>query len=187
MLKEFTKHDASYGFAQGSDPLTQQDTIMQWRYRYGAFGNLEQKRLYRSDFGDEGNNYHKWEYNLTGLMGTHAIYNGVQHNNGTDRKVHMFVEKYLVNGGEVTIDKDFNRSISITDNIGNVRLVVRDSVNNQLGYEHYDQTPFGDSTLTYSGKGSRFIYGAKKLNPENGYFKMGARLYDAKIGRFFIA
>ena len=65
-----------------------------------------------------------------------------------------------------------------------MRLVVRDSVNNQLGYEHYDQTPFGDSTLTYSGKGSRFSYGAKELNPENGYFKMGTRLYDAKIGRF---
>jgi RHS repeat-associated protein len=32
--------------------------------------------------------------------------------------------------------------------------------------------------------GSRFSYGAKEMNPENGYFAMGARLYDAKLGRF---
>jgi hypothetical protein len=33
--------------------------------------------------------------------------------------------------------------------------------------------------LTYAGLGSRFSYGAKEMNPENGYFAMGARLYDA--------
>jgi hypothetical protein len=155
-----------------------EDDKMEWSYRYGAFGNLEQKRLLKSHFGDNDSNYHNWEYTLTGVDGAHAIYNGVQHHDGSERKVSLFVEKYLVNGGSVAIDRDNNRTYYVSDNMGNVRAVIRDSVGGDRGYEHYDQTPFGDSTLTYSGLGSRFSYGAKEMNPENGYFAMGARLYD---------
>lgn len=32
--------------------------------------------------------------------------------------------------------------------------------------------------------GTQFSYASQELNPENGYFVMGARLYDASSGRF---
>lgn len=32
--------------------------------------------------------------------------------------------------------------------------------------------------------GTRFSYASQELNPEHGYFTMGARLYDASSGRF---
>lgn len=92
MLKKFLKFNVQNQYSEITcGEVTTLDTEKwDWRYRSGAFGSREQKRLYYSPHGDSCEYAQPLVYYLQGAGGEQlAVYHGVQTANATERTLFL--------------------------------------------------------------------------------------------------
>lgn len=158
-----------------------------WRYRYSATGEREQKRLYYSPHGDACGETHAWTYYLLGAGDEQlAVYNGRQTNEedeceNTGRRVHIYAVEYISPGGvaSVVTRPDGTKELNLRDHLGSVRTVVKAG----LTVAQYDYKPFGKVDWSVGGT-KREGYIGKEEDRESLLGDYGVRKYDADIGRF---
>ncbi|TNE36780.1 RHS repeat-associated core domain-containing protein, partial [bacterium] len=151
-----------------------------WIYRYNENGQLESKKLYTSDSGDYCGT-HSWMYNKFGAFGDlKAVYHGKQNYDGI-RDVVFYPEKYLSANGLIEIYPDGTKEYNILDNMNSTRLKVKEN-DTTLIYSDYE--PYGEGQLNTTDEIPKRGYMGNHKSRENGYFQMGARLYNSETGRF---
>ena len=171
-----------------------------WRYRYSAVGGREQKRLYYSPHGDSSvvnpdpgtgvdcSFSHPWEYYLRGAGGeVLAVYSGRQTvgpGEYSERRVYMYANSYLVNGGQMVRLANGCKEFAVNDNLGSVRAVINVDTSNNVSARHYDYKPYGDTLNTTEDTELRQGFIGSQLDQESRYIAMGARMYDPESGRF---
>jgi len=164
----------------------------EWRYRYNWQGAREQKRQYAYPGDSMQGSIHPWIYYLRGASGEElAVYHGRQYTTTSDScappgpGIIFYPNEYLTNGGELTTIPDTanpqgRKEFSIKDHLSSVRCIVgiKDST---LNVRSFDYKPFGDSL---SNEQERLGFMDNEYDFESRYFPLGARMYDARIGRF---
>ena len=116
-----------------------------------------------------------------------AVYHGRQSKGDdchTNRGVSMYPNEFLVLGGDMrTVPDSANvrgkKEYLIKDHLGSVRSII--SLDSVLHIQSFDFKPFGDSL---GAEQKRIGFTGNEKDMENSYFAMGARQYDARLGRF---
>lgn len=168
---------------------TENGVAQDWRYRYSASGEREQKRAYTSVAGAPK----EWTYYLLGGdLKQMAVYKGLETTASscgtTAPMVYLWATEYNTFGlggvhnlvtrptGATTSEKQYK----IQDHLGSTRVVLNQSgtVTSRDDYE-----PFG-SVETQVGVMPRKSYIDKETDAESGLGDYGARKYDSDLGRF---
>ncbi len=166
-----------------------------WRYRYNAMGEREQKRLYAQDGGvvpAPDSTVYPWVYYLLGGSKQQlAVYHGQQMDSlqikcgdvGMNR-VYLYPWEYISYGvgtsGLVITRPVGGKEYKVVDHLGSTRSIVHQS-GSVIGT--YDNEPFG-SPLAVTGVGTRAQYIDKERDQETSTSNHGVRQYDAETGRF---
>ncbi|MBS1912964.1 MAG: hypothetical protein JST22_13340 [Bacteroidetes bacterium] len=159
-----------------------------WRYRYNAMGEREQKRLYNQSSSDSTKMYPWVYYLLGGNKAQLAVYHGQQTRSAicsdTGRRVYMYPSEYLTYGtggtANLTTMPTGKRQYVLTDHLGSVRETL-DTAGTVLATRDYE--PFG-ADLAVTGVNPREKYIGKEFDAENALGNFGVRPYDPTIGRF---
>lgn len=169
----------------GNIPQPWQD----WRYRYGASGEREQRRLYDYENGvvpAPDSTIYPWVYYLLGADKRQlAVYHGqhldstqVRCGDGGKNRVYMYPHEYLTYGvSEVAMlvtRPNGSREYKIPDHLGSTRAVL-----NQGGSTvgTYDNEPFG-AQIAVTGIDSRKQFSDKEKDRETRTANHGVRPYD---------
>jgi len=154
---------------------------LDWRYRYSASGEREQKRLY-SGPGPDGEG---WVYYLLTGRTQHAVYHGMQTVACEIPTTMVYISpvEYLgYGGGEglVRYDPTGVRTYTVSDHLGSLRALVNDTgtVIRSVDYE-----PFGD-VYAENGQATRREFLNLERDRESELGDHGVRKYDAELGRF---
>jgi len=166
-----------------------------WRYRYSASGEREQKRLYPYMDGvvpAPDSAIYAWCYYLLGGSGSQlAVYHG-QHLDSLQsecgdfgkNRVYLYPFQYITYGasdvGAIITKPTGAREYKITDHLGSTRVVL-DENGNVAGM--YDNAPFGEQ-IAVTGVDTRTQYIDKEKDRETGTANHGVRQYDPEIGAF---
>lgn len=164
-----------------------------WRYRYSASGEREQKRMYPSTDGvvpAPDSSIYPWQYYLLGGGGQQlAVFHG-QHLDSmqtecgdfNSHRVYLYPHEYLTYGaGDAALlitRPDGRREYRINDHLGSVRSVLN---GNGTVIGTYDFEPFG-TPLAATGIDSRKTFIDKELDDESTTYNMGVRQYDPSTG-----
>lgn len=166
-----------------------------WRYRYGAGGEREQKKMFPVLQGvvpAPDSTILPWLYYLLGGDKQQlAVYHGQQLDSlQTDcedfnkNRVYLYPWEYNVYGaaddGLVTFRHSGSLEYKIVDHLGSTRLLL-DDAGNVAG--EYDNAPFG-APVAVTGAGTRQTYIGKERDRETVTGNHGLRQYDAEIGGF---
>lgn len=166
-----------------------------WRYRYNAMGEREQKRMYPSLDGvvpAPDSSIYPWVYYLLGGNKQQlAVYHG-QHLDSLQsecedfgkNRVYLYPFEYITNGMEganlVTRPTTGVREYKLMDHLGSTRVVLNGSgtVISQI-----DNSPFGEQ-IAVTGLDSRKQFIDKEKDGETGTANHGVRQYDPERGSF---
>lgn len=158
-----------------------------WRYRYSASGEREQKRLYDANQNDSTIRYPWVYYMLGGAKEQLAVYNGQQTRKtmcgDTGRRVYLYPVHYLSYGlgrsANVLTPPNAAKRYVIADHLGSARSTV--DAGGTVGTQDY--TPFGETQVS-TGIAARKAFIDREIDLESGEGSFGVRLYDAASGRF---
>jgi len=165
-----------------------------WRYRYNAMGEREQKRLYESLDGvvpAPDSTVYPWVYYLLGGKLQLAVFHGQQLDSlQTDcgdaglNRVYMYPHEYLtygVNDVAMLVTRPTGaKEYKVVDHLGTTRAVLNGS-GNVIGA--YDNEPFG-APIAVTGVKSRKGFIDKETDRETNSGNFGVRQYDPEIGAF---
>lgn len=165
-----------------------------WRYRFNAMGEREQKRLYPVQDGvvpNPDSSIQPWVYYLLGGDRQLAVYHGQQLDSTQVRcgdagknRVYMYPWEYISYGagssGLLITRPTGSREYKLVDHLGSTRVVLDGSGN---VISRADNAPFGEE-IAVAGAATRkgFIDKEKDQETETGNF--GVRQYDAAKGSF---
>lgn len=166
-----------------------------WRYRYNAGGEREQKRLYPTTSGvvpAPDSVIYPWVYYLLGGKQQLAVYHGQQFDSTATRcgdgglnRVYMYPFEYLSYGtndvGMLITRPSGTKEYKVVDHLGSTRTIL-DSGGTVIG--SYDNEPFG-APLAVTGADSRKGFIDKETDRETNSGNYGVRQYDAEVGRFW--
>jgi len=152
-----------------------------WRYRYSASGEREQKRLY-SGPGPDGEG---WAYYLLAGRTQRAVYHGMQTVACEQPSTMVFIApvEYLGYGGGEGLaryDPTGTRTYTISDHLGSLRALVNDT---GMVLRAVDHAPFGD-VYAENGQATRREFPILERDRESALGDHGVRKYDAELGRF---
>lgn len=171
----------------------------EWRYRYNAMGEREQKRLTASPQGDtsvyntimfdNGLRMHPWTYYQLGADSRqHAVYNGVQSVDvcmNSTRNVWLYPVEYLSYGvgdvADIVTRPDGNKEYHLHDQLGSVRAVLN---GNGVMLNQTDYAPFGNELWQGGNATERRSWIGKEQDNESELGDFGVRKYDNDLGRF---
>ncbi|MCK5742177.1 MAG: RHS repeat-associated core domain-containing protein, partial [Chlorobi bacterium] len=187
LLKQYTKTEY--------DPNDLSQETSSWRYRYSPVGGREQKRMVETPLDtNDVTTALPTVYYLLGAGGSQlATYHGHESKflayPGT-RNIYFAVNSFLTGGG-VMIRKIPNclaehsrKEFNIFDHLGSVRVTVSlDLDADEIAVKGQDYKPFGE-TIDENDETPRLSFNNQEQDGENNYFAMGARQYDAELGRF---
>ncbi|MBS1912962.1 MAG: hypothetical protein JST22_13330 [Bacteroidetes bacterium] len=163
-----------------------------WRYRYNAMGEREQKRLCNQS-GSDSTKMYPWVYYLLGGNGAQlAVYHGQQTRSNlcsdTGRRVYMYPTEYLTNGlgwngvpeqiTQVITKPNGTKEYQISDHLASLRVAVEGSTIRNVDYD-----PWGNQVGT-AVAGERQTFNCQEQDRENQFFDLSDRNYDPLIGRF---
>ncbi|MBS1912968.1 MAG: hypothetical protein JST22_13360, partial [Bacteroidetes bacterium] len=166
--------------------------VYDWRYRYNAMGEREQKRLYNQSLNDSLSLY-PWVYYLLGGDKTPlAVYHGRQTKSAicsdTGRRVYVYPVEYLTNGlgwngvpeqiTQVITKPNGTKEYQISDHLASLRVAVEGSTIRNVDYD-----PWGNQVGTVV-TGERQTFNCQEQDRENQFFDLSDRNYDPLIGRF---
>ncbi len=170
--------------------------LQQWRYRYNAMGEREQKRLYGSAGGvvpaPDSARYPWVYYLLGGNKQQLAVYHG-QHLDSLQRecgdggvnRVYLYAHEYLSYGvndvAMVLTRASGKQEYKVVDHLGSTRVVLDDN-GEEIG--SYDREPFGGA-IAVRGVKSRKGFIDKEVDRETNTANHGVRQYDAEAGGRF--
>ncbi|MBX7215666.1 MAG: L,D-transpeptidase, partial [Candidatus Kapabacteria bacterium] len=159
-----------------------------WRYRYNAQGEREQKRLYHGPLADSivGQPYPWVQYLLGGSKEQLAVWHGQQMTSpfcdtAWRRNVFLYPTEYLSYGAgkhsNVVTRPDGAKEYRFFDHLGSSRAVLGSN-----GFTYSDYAPFGG--LLAGGTESRKGFIGKEKDGESDLRNLGVRQYDDEGGRF---
>lgn len=165
-----------------------------WRYRYNAMGEREQKRLYPVSDGvvpNPDSAVVPWVYYLLGGDKQLAVYHGQQVDSTQTRcgdagknRVYIYPWEYISYGagssGLLITRPTGRREYKLVDHLGSTRAVL-DQSGAVVG--RYDNTPFGEP-LAVVGTDTRKGFIDKEVDGETENGNFGVRQYDAARGSF---
>ena len=172
------------------DPtITVGPNVWEYRYRYNAQGEREQKREWLTPAGDVTAPGYEWTYYLLGgskeqmsvWKGMQTSESGFCGDTGTGSNVYLYPVEYLTYGGPtVNLTNRTSGSVEyrITDHIGSNRVVL-DNTGTVLLTTDY--APFGKSI---AGGEDRKSWIDKEIDKESGLGNFGVRAYEFERGRF---
>ena len=170
------------------DPTSVGQSYYDWRYRYNAMGEREQKRLYHAPLPDStaGVTY-PWEYYLLGGSKEQlSVWQGQQINRAfcdtlNWRRVYLYPTEYITCGlGYTGVKEDISPLITrpdgtkefrISDHLASLRVSVKGSTTKLFDYD-----PWG--TLLSGSSASRRTFNDREEDHESGLFSNGVRKYD---------
>ncbi len=167
-----------------------------WRYRYSAGGEREQKRLYSGqDAMHNAIPNHPWVYYLLGVgKGQLAIYHGQEMDQSgcamPGWSAYMYPVEYLTYGagdGACLITKPLGgawaREYRVVDHLGSVRASITPGfLGNAIA--SFDYEPFGKLLTSSSLPVDHKSYIDKEKDKESGLSDFGVRKYSEVEGRF---
>ncbi|MCB0713988.1 MAG: hypothetical protein KDD67_16805 [Ignavibacteriae bacterium] len=172
------------------DPtITVGPNVWEYRYRYNAQGEREQKREWLTPAGDVTAPGYEWTYYLTsGNKKQLSVWKGMQTSEsgfcgdtGTGSNVYLYPEEYLTYGGyaaSLTTRPSGIVEYRIADHLGSNRVVL-DNTGTVLSTTDY--APFGKPV---AGSEDRKNWIDKETDAENDLGNLGVRTYDDNLGRF---
>ncbi len=157
-----------------------------WRYRYNARGEREQKRLYHAPQNDaQSGNAYPWTYYLLGGKKEQlSVWQGQQRSivtcGRTGRNVFMYPTEYLTYGVTGTANMvtrpDGIKLFKVVDHLGSTRIAYSSTA----GTRAFDYGPFGE--LISAGSEPRKGFIDKEVDRESMTGNFGVRQYGG--GRF---
>jgi len=174
-----------------------------WRYRYSASGEREQKRLVRfvpwvppvvTHPIDTPSIAGGWVYYLLGAHNEQlAVYHGQQDTGNvcsdTSAGVSMYPTEYLTHGigytgvpediSQVITDASGNKQYRISDHLATLRATVGGS-----GISSYDSDPWGGALEAPVTGESRRVFNDRERDRETGNLNLGVRSEEPSLGRF---
>ncbi|MBK8909915.1 MAG: RHS repeat-associated core domain-containing protein [Chlorobi bacterium] len=164
-----------------------------WRYRYNAQGEREQKRLYHGPLADSivGQPYPWVQYLLGGSKEQLAVWHGQQMTSpfcdtAWRRNVFLYPTEYITNGiGWNGVHEDLTPIITKPDGSKEYRISdhlasLRASLTPGVSTKYYDYDPWGE--VLGGGTVARRGFNENEKDRENGLFSLGVRKYEE--GRF---
>lgn len=172
-----------------------------WRYRYNAGGEREQKRMYLREYdsavpapGEKP--AMPWVYYLLGGNREQlALYHGQQRMwldttcGDIERRVYMYPVEYLTHGiaytgvredlAPIVTLPDGSRQYRISDHLASLRVMV-----DANGTQQYDYDPWGTSLSGAVTGGSRRTYNDREQDTESGDYNLGRRQMADEVGQF---
>lgn len=182
-------------------PMTYNGTQIDWRYRYNALGEREQKRLYYSPQSDSCANAHVWMYylldgdnrQLASYVGMQTVqataqnrFNPQEWCTSSQRTVYFWAGEYnSYSGSNVAVrysskGGNWQKEYPFTDHLGSTRVTLSPTTANVVSSYNYE--PFGKIITGVSNDRTDWI--GKEKDKENSLRDLGARKYDEDLGRF---
>ncbi len=174
------------GACETIEPTISED----WRYRYSAGGEREQKREYAGTQGNDNNAGGSlgWTYYLLGADKKQlAVYHGIETRNAcsnSDTLVYLYPVEYLSYGiggiSNIITKPDGSKEYKLQDHLGSTRVTLNGTggIVSAIDYE-----PFG-GVLKTTGTEPTAGFIDKPKDGENGLHVFGVRLYDEELPRF---
>ncbi|MCB9217177.1 MAG: RHS repeat-associated core domain-containing protein [Candidatus Kapaibacterium sp.] len=172
------------------DPtITVGPNVWEYRYRYNAMGEREQKREWLTPAGDVTAPGYEWTYYLLGgskeqmsvWKGMQTSESGFCGDTGTGSNVYLYPVEYLSYGGyaaSLIARPSGTVEYRIADHLGSNRVVL-DNTGTVLSTTDY--APFGKPV---AGSEDRKSWIDKETDIENDLGNLGVRAYDDNLGRF---
>ncbi|MCB9217179.1 MAG: hypothetical protein H6616_15005 [Ignavibacteria bacterium] len=172
------------------DPtITVGPNVWEYRYRYNAMGEREQKREWLTPAGDVTAPGYEWTYYLLGgskeqmsvWKGMQTSESGFCGDTGTGSNVYLYPVEYLSYGGyaaSLIARPSGTVEYRISDHLGSNRVVL-DNTGTVLSTTDY--APFGKPV---AGSEDRKNWIDKETDAENDLGNLGVRAYDDNLGRF---
>ena len=165
-----------------------EDNHRDWRYRYNAMGEREQKRLYHAPLADSivGQPYPWVHYLLGGSKDQLAVWHGQQMTSPfcdtvRRRNVFLYPTEYLTygvgNSAMLITRPNGSKDYKIIDHLGSTRVMLSGS-----GMIGTDYEPFGEALS--GGTESRRGYIDREEDIESSLRNHGVRFLDDNTGRF---
>jgi RHS repeat-associated protein len=163
-----------------------------WRYRYGASGEREQKRMVYTAAWDSVLHYPWVYYALGGSTEQLAVYHGQQTSaagmcGDSGRRVYMYPTEYLTHGigytgthediAQVITDPSGGKQFRISDHLASVRTEI-----GPAGAAQYDYDPWGGALPVVMPTPPRRGYNDREKDRETGSYNLGVREMDARVG-----
>ncbi|MBL7987022.1 MAG: hypothetical protein JNJ94_03050, partial [Chlorobi bacterium] len=165
-----------------------------WRYRYNAMGEREQKRLYHAPLADSiaGQPYPWVYYLLGGSKDQLAVWHGQQITSPfcdtvRGRNVFLYPTEYITHGveyngvrediGQLVTRPDGSKQLRLLDHVASVRASV---VIGGSGFTFADYDPWGN--LLSGSSEDRRSFNSRERDKESGVYNNGVRKYEE--GRF---
>ncbi len=159
-----------------------------WRYRYNAMGEREQKRMYHGPQNDaQSGMAYPWTYYLLGGKKEQlSVWQGQQRSaptcSQTGRNVFMYPTEYLTHGvggtANIVTRPDGVKLYKVFDHLGSTRATYSVAAGTRV----FDLSPFGEQLGGTIEPRKGFI--DKERDKESGTMNIGVRQYTSSIGRF---
>ena len=106
------------------------------------------------------------------------------YNDGIEYKGTVNPMLYYIATEDGYIDSTLQYNYYLKDHLGNIRKVLNATTRTVTQSTNY--YPFGLAITTTGTSKNKYLYNGKELQPSNGYYDYGARMYDASVGRWFV-
>ena len=106
------------------------------------------------------------------------------YNDGIEYKGTVNPKLYYIATEDGYIDSTLQYNYYLKDHLGNIRKVLNATTRTVTQTTNY--YPFGLATTTTGTSKNKYLYNGKEIQPSNGYYDYGARMYDASVGRWFV-
>ena len=106
------------------------------------------------------------------------------YNDGIEYKGTVNPKLYYIATEDGYIDSTLQYNYYLKDHLGNIRKVLNATTRTVTQTTNY--YPFGLAITTTGTSKNKYLYNGKELQPSNGYYDYGARMYDASVGRWFV-
>jgi RHS repeat-associated protein len=182
------------------DGVLASSSRLDWRYRYNAQGEREQKRVYYGPDGDEYEHVYPWVYYLLGGAKEQlAVYHGQQMLGGpctpSGRSVLLYPVEYntfgvtfsgklediaLVSTRISSTSPGGAKEYKITDHLSSTRAVAIATGSTS----EYDYTPSGSVLASSTGMAARLGFNGRQEDRESGDLNLGFRQFNDDDLRF---
>ena len=82
------------------------------------------------------------------------------------------------------IDSSLQFNYYLKDHLGNIRKVINSTTSTVT--QTTDYYPFGLAISTTGSSNNKYLYNGKEIQSGSGFYDYGARMYDARVGRWFV-
>ena len=106
------------------------------------------------------------------------------YNDGIEYKGTVNPKLYYIATEDGYIDSTLQYNYYLKDHLGNIRKVLNATARTVTQTTNY--YPFGLAITTTGTSKNKYLYNGKEIQPSNGYYDYGARMYDASVGRWFV-